>query len=389
VSAITRRRFVSQAGEVALAFYTASSPLLAWCIQAATVTAGAPSEGRAPVQMMALLDYAVPPNLQSMRVPDAKDRPLGGLYGQPHVIERSLIEFATDRDLLYDGDATPPWSAPDLDKLKAHIYGDTAWNIRGPDFNGILFINGEGDHWHELDGEGDNFWNAVNTLEGVDRAVPICISWVDAFRQACPRALIGWYAKPSGTQYPRSLDFLKQIAPRQNALLETLDILSPSIYMWYEATRTASMARLPGFAASWRGSGSTYPDKLLYPTAWEEFYLGGSSHARSPEQGCPARRGGHGYWATVPTYNGKPGEPTCAQPSFSRAQWNSMLDMIVDVGCDGVLYWATANSWGKYFTDANEPGIRALLAMADCLGGATPKGDHTATFYVDRGPFAQ
>jgi hypothetical protein len=66
-----------------------------------------------------------------------------------------------------------------------------------------------------------------------------------------------------------------------------------------------------------------------------------------------------------------------------------MLDMIFDVGCDGVFYWATASSWGKYFTDPNEPGIRALLALAERLGGATPNGDHTATFYLDRGPFAQ
>jgi hypothetical protein len=404
VSAMTRRRLCSQAGEVALALYAASSPLFAGCTQAASSravpsaavpsaaapsTAKAPSGGRAAFQIMALLDYPAPPNLESVRVPDAKDQPLGGLYGRPHIMKRSLIEFATDGDLLYDGDATPPWSAPDLDKLKAHIYGDAAWNIRGPDFNGILFINGEGDHWHEVDGKGDNCWNAVTKLERVDRAAPICVSWVDALREVCPRALIGWYAKPTGAEFNQSLSYLQQIASRQAPLLKDLDILSPSLYVWYEAYPDGFDGALARFRDKLAWIRDTYPDKLLCPTAWEEFYLGGSGHARSSDQNCPARRDGHGYWATVPTYNGKTGEATCAQPSFSRAQWDSMLDMIVDVGCDGVFYWATASSWGKYFTDADEPGIRGLLALAGRLDGATPQGNHTATFFTDRGPFAR
>jgi hypothetical protein len=394
MSSLTRRRFFSQAGEAALAFYAPSSSLLAGCTQAAPITpgpitAGPPAGRRVPFQIMALLDYPVPPNLQALRVPDAKNQPLGGSYGQPHVMERSPIEFATDGDLLYDGDATPPWSAPDLDKLKAHIYGDAAWNIRGADFSGILFINGEGDHWHEVGGRGDNCWNAVTIPEGVHRAVPICLSWVDALRQACPNALMAWYDKPSGAIYIRDLEYLKQLASRQASLLEALDILSPSLYVWYEAYPDGFDRALAQFRDKLAWIRNTYPHKLLCSTAWEEFYLGGSGHARDPDEDCPARRDGHKYWATIPTYNGKTGEATCAQPSFSRAQWDNMSDMLFDVGCDGVFYWATANSWGKYFTDANEPGIRALLAMAERLGGATPKGDHTATFYVNRGPFAR
>jgi hypothetical protein len=66
-----------------------------------------------------------------------------------------------------------------------------------------------------------------------------------------------------------------------------------------------------------------------------------------------------------------------------------MLDMLFSVGCDGLFYWATANSWGKYFTDANEPGIRTLLDWAERLDGAPPQGPHTATFHMDRGPFAR
>jgi hypothetical protein len=66
-----------------------------------------------------------------------------------------------------------------------------------------------------------------------------------------------------------------------------------------------------------------------------------------------------------------------------------MLDMIVEVGCDGVFYWAMSNSWGSYFTDADAPGIRGLLDFAERLNGATPRGDHTATFYMERGPFAR
>ena len=63
--------------------------------------------------------------------------------------------------------------------------------------------------------------------------------------------------------------------------------------------------------------------------------------------------------------------------------------MIYAVGCDGVFYWATNNSWGKYFTDPNEPGIRGLLDFAERLAGAGPQGIDTATFLTDRGPFAR
>jgi hypothetical protein len=48
----------------------------------------------------------------------------------------------------------------------------------------------------------------------------------------------------------------------------------------------------------------------------------------------------------------------------------------------------TSNSWGKYFTDPNEPGIRGLLDFAERLAGAGPQGNHTATFFRDRGHFA-
>lgn len=370
---------------MALGCYAVSSPVLAGCGQAAAPTGAAPSGGRAPFQIMALKDYAVPPPLEGLRVQDASERPLGGSYGQPHIMQRSLIEFATDSDLLYDGDATPPWSPPDLGKLKPFIYGPHAANIKGPDFNGVLFINGEGDHWHE----GDNCWNAVTTLEGADRAVPLCISWVAALREACPEALMAWYAKPTGAEFNRGLDFLQQITPRQAPLLEALDILSPNLYVWYEAYQDGFDRALARFRDKLAWIRDAYPHKLLCPTVWEEFYLGGSWHERSVGQDCPAESGGHRYWATVPTYSGKSGKATCAQPSFSRAQWESMLDMIVNVGCDGIFYWATTNSWGKYFTDADEPGIRTLLTLAERLDGATPKGSHTATFHMDRGPFAR
>ena len=61
------------------ALCAASSPLLTGCAQAAPATAvptiaAAPSGGRAPFQIMALKDYAVPPSLQALRVQDAKDR---------------------------------------------------------------------------------------------------------------------------------------------------------------------------------------------------------------------------------------------------------------------------------------------------------------------------
>jgi hypothetical protein len=387
---LTRRRLLSNARELALGICGASSPLLAGCTQSAPnapvpIEAAASSDGRAPFQIMALLDYPVPSNLQALRVQDAKDRPLGGAYGRPHVMPRQLIEFATDGDLLYERDATPPWSPPDLGKLEAHIYGQAAANISGPEFNGVLFINGEGSHWND----GDNCWNAVEALETVDRAAPICVSWVDALRQACPNAIMAWYAKPSGSRFNQSLEFLQQIAPRQAFLLEALDILSPSLYVWYEAYPDGFDRAVAGFRDKLAWIRDTYPHKLLCPTLWEEFYLGGSWHERSAGQDCPARTEGHRYWATVPTYNGKSGEATCAQPSFTRAQWETMLDMIYDVGCDGLFYWATASSWGKYFTDPDEPGIRTLLDWAERLDGAPPRGSHTATFHMDRGPFAR
>ena len=390
MSQLTRRRFLLNTSEMALGICAASSPLLAGCTQAAPeaavpITATAPSGGRAPFQIMALKDYAVPSSLQPMRVQDAMDRPLSGSYGQPHVMNRSLIEFATDGVLLYERDATPPWSAPDLDELEAHIYGRAARAISGPEFNGVLFINGEGSHWNE----GNNCWNAVETLETVDRAVPICVSWVDALRQACPNALMAWYAKPSGARFNESLEFLQQIAPRQAPLLEALDILSPSLYVWYQAYPDGFDRALARFRDKLAWIRDTYPHKLLCPTVWEEFSLVGSWHDRSIGQDCPAQSEGHRYWATVATYSGKSGQATCAQPSFSRAQWESMLDMLFGVGCDGLFYWATANSWGKYFTDADEPGIRTLLDWAEGLGGAPPQGSHTATFHLDRGPFAR
>jgi hypothetical protein len=389
----TRRWFLSNTGNMALAFYAASSPLLAGCTQAGPVTAGpaaaaAPSGGRAPFQIMALKDYAVPPSLEPLRVPDAKDRPLSGAYGRPHVMSRSLVAFAYDAALLYDGDATPPWSPPDLDELKARIYGRAVHNLSGPEFNGILFINGEGNHWHEVDGKGDNGWNAVNTLEGVDRAVPICVSWVEALRQVCPKALTAWYAKPSGAEFNRRLAYLQQIAPRQAPLLEALDILSPELYLWYKAYPDGFDRALAEFRDKLAWIRDSYPHKLLCPTAWEEFMLVGSSHDRNVGEDCPAQSGGYRYWATVPTYSGKSGKATCAQPALSRAQWESMLDMIYSVGCDGIFYWASTSSWGRYFTNADEAGIRGLLDLAARLDGATPQGNHTATFYLDRGPFA-
>jgi hypothetical protein len=386
---LTRRRLLSNAGQLALGICGASSPLLPGCTQAAPtkavpLPATAPPGGRAPFQIMALKDYAVPSSLQSLRVQNAKDRPLSGSYGRPHVMTRSLVAFAYDRALLYERDATPPWSPPDLGKLEAHIYGPAAANISGSEFNGVLFINGEGSHWND----GDNSWNAVERLESVDRAVPICVSWVDALRQACPKAIMAWYDKPSGSRFNKSLDFLKQIAPRQAPLLEALDILSPSLYVWYEAYPDGFDRAVTGFRDKLAWIRDTYPHKLLCPTVWEEFYLGGSWHERSVGQDCPAQSEGHRYWATVATYSGQSGEATCAQPSFSRAQWESMLDMLFSVGCDGLFYWATASSWGKYFTDADEPGIRGLLDLAERLDGATPQGRHTATFHMDRGPFA-
>jgi hypothetical protein len=389
---LTRRRLFSKASDMALGLYAASTSLTAGCTQAAPITAAptpaaALSGGRAPFQIMALKDYAVPPDLQALRMPDAKDEPLSGAYGQPHILARSLIEFATDGYLLYDRDATPPWSPPDVDALEAFLYR-AAQNIRGPDFNGILFINGEGPGWHRVDGEADNAWRAVDTPEGVDRAVAVCVAWVEALRQVCPRALMAWYAKPAGAEYNWHLGYLQEIGLRQAPLLEALDILSPSLYVWYRAYPDGFDRAVADFRDKLAWIRDTYSHRLLCPTIWEEFYLGNSGHDRSAGQSCPVDTEGRHGWATVPTYNGASGQPTCAQPSFSRAQWDSLLDMIYSVGCDGVFYWATPNSWGKYFTDPDEPGIRGLLDLAERLNGATPRGDGTATFGMDRGPFA-
>ena len=391
---ITRRRFFAHAGEMALGFSAVSSPLLAGCAQpaptpAAPTPVGPSSGGRAPFQIMALRDLAVPSSLRPLLVPDARDRPLSGSYGQPHVMRRSLIAFAYDGALLYDGDATPPWSPPDLGKLEAHIYGRALHNVSGPDFNGILFINGEGDLWNDGGGKGDNAWRAVDSPEEVGRALPVCISWVDALRQACPKALVAWFAKPAGAQFNRSLAYMQEIAARQAPLLQALDILSPSLYVWYQAYPDGFDRAVAGFRDKLSWVRETFPDQLLCPTIWEEFMLVGSYHDRNAGQDCPAQSGGHRYWATVMTYNAKSGQATCAQPSFSRSQWDSLLEMIYAVGCDGVFYWATNNSWGKYFTDPNEPGIRGLLDFAERLAGAGPQGNHTATFLTDRGPFAR
>jgi hypothetical protein len=68
VSLLTRRGLLSGAGDAVPGLCVASSPLLAGCMEPAPVatvptTAAAPSGGRAPFQIMALKDYAVPPSM--------------------------------------------------------------------------------------------------------------------------------------------------------------------------------------------------------------------------------------------------------------------------------------------------------------------------------------
>jgi hypothetical protein len=337
---------------------------------------------------MALLDYPIPPALLPLRVTDARDNPLGGNYGQPHVMAHALIEFATDGDLLYDGQATPAWEPPNRNALRRHIHGGAAGHIHGPDFNGIIYINGEGSHWNKTAGRSDNCWKAVTTLAEVRRAAPLCVAWVEALREACPRALMAWYAKPTGMGFAENFELLQAMAPLQEPLLDVLDILSPNLYVWHDANPDGFDAALESFRGRLGWVRDRYPHKLLCPVVWEEFYYVGSWHNREEGQSCPALSGRRRRWATVATYNGKTGQPTCAQPSFTSDQWDAMLEMVFSIGCDGLFYWATANSWGKYFTDANEPGIRNLLRFAAQLHGAVPRGPHTATFLMDRGPFA-
>lgn len=343
---------------------------------------------RVPFQIMALLDYPVPPSLEPLRVADALDEPLGGAYGQPHVMPRHLIEYATDGDLLYAGDATPPWDPPDLEQLRRHIFGNFAANIHGPEFNGVIYVNGEGGSWNRVGRRGDNCWKAVNDPETAERAVPLCIAWVEALRAACPQALISWYAKPTGVHFLHSFEFLQSLTELQAPLLEALDILSPNLYVGHDAYWGGFDEAIASFRDDLIWVRERFPHKLLCPIAWEEFYYTGSWHAREDGQSCPASSNPRQRFGMVPSYNGKSGEPVCAQPSLSSEQWNTVLDMIYDVGSDGMFYWATANSWGKYFTDPGEPGIRNLLSFAERLGGAMPKGTHSATFRLDRGPFA-
>ena len=144
-----------------------------------------------------------------------------------------------------------------------------------------------------------------------------------------------------------SLDFLQEIAPRQAPLLEALDILSPSLYVWYEAYPDGFDRAVAGFRDKLAWVRDAYPHKLLCPTVWEEFFLGGSWHDRSVGQHCPAQPEGHRYWATVPTYNGKTGRQPAPNRRSAGRSGTVMLEMIFAVGCDGVFYWATRNSWGS------------------------------------------
>ena len=109
---MTRRRSFAQAGEMALGFSAVSSPLLAGGEQpaptpAAPTPVGPSSGGRAPFQIMALRDLAVPSSLQA--APGAGRQGTAcfrGRTAQPHVMRRSLIAFAYDRALPCSTTAT-------------------------------------------------------------------------------------------------------------------------------------------------------------------------------------------------------------------------------------------------------------------------------------------
>jgi hypothetical protein len=126
--------------------------------------------------------------------------------------------------------------------------------------------------------------------------------------------------------------------------------------------------------------------------------LPGTPSRRSEDQSCPLS-GGKRWFATVATWHGKTGRPWCAQPSMSYEQWMDVLQMIYDVGCDGMFYWASGISWGKYFAGVDTSkgasdsrcGIRGLLDFADTLNRAVPIHNKSVSFYSfdGRGPFQE
>ena len=113
---------------------------------------------------------------------------------------------------------------------------------------------------------------------------------------------------------------MQEIAARQAPLLQALDILSPSLYVWYQAYPDGfdrAVARFPRQAF-------LGPEGLLFLTSCcarrsgRNSCLVGSYHDRKAGEDCPAQSGGHRYWATVRTYSGKSGpsdlRPTVVQP---------------------------------------------------------------------------
>jgi hypothetical protein len=338
-------------------------------------------------------------------IPGTFDSPLSGAYGKPHMLDQAKREMSHDNQILLPykkrtGKDYPPWGGPDPAAIAADIVQGA---VTSTSWNGLYMINGEGDHWNE----GDNAWNHVNeSSKNVELAAKYCASLVKAIKAALPKALVFWYEKPTGS-FSRTTSYTKAIAARQDELLQELHGFGPSMYFTFKVYEDSDMrGRFLKALNTWRDKlawiRDTYPDKLIVPTLWDDWFVVGGMYKRAPDQACPFDVASNQYrrMAKVATWNGKTLEPCCTQPSMPYDWWLETLDMIYDVGCDGVWYWCAGSNFGKYWWGQDDArsehkndsrsGIRGLIDWASALGGKTPNHDKPATFKNrpdGRGPF--
>jgi len=344
------------------------------------VVAGGTQPARAPFQIMALRDR----NISGFGTPGS-NHTIGGVLSSPmngtapHIMSRSVINYMVDAIFVGQGFSDPPTpaQAPTMAARLNDQFGLTTASKE------IAFLNNENAFQSWLDVAGfDN--NAA-----VSAAVPKCVGWVEAVRSAAPNCLIAWYSMPSNVRRARSLTLLQNITPLQDDLCNALDILAPEVYMRRQDVESVSSfnSTFNLFRSKIQYVRDRYPDKLLCPTVWEQGLVVGGWHSRSEGQSCPVSTSGNNQFATYETYLAT-GEAWCTLAAMTRTQFDDILGMLFDEGCDGVFYWSREESWGSYWTDANYPGIRDFHAFATGLNGAVPIGDHTATFLQNKGPFA-
>jgi hypothetical protein len=341
-------------------------------------------EDRAPFQIMSLKNeslggFGAPGSNHT--VAGVLSSPMGGTA--PHIMTKSLINYMVDATFTGITPAlTDPPGAGQVTSIANRFsssFGITAGTQE------IVFLNMENAYQSWVDVA------SFSSAATVSAAVPDCVTWVQRIRAAAPQCMIAWYSMPSNVRRARSMSLLTSLTPLQDALCNELDILAPEVYMWNaDVTNTATFnTTFNTFRSKIAYVRDRYPSILLCPAVWEAglVVLSQGGHNRTEGQVCPVNTTGNNTFANYETYR-ETGQAFCAIPAMTRAQFQSILNMLFDEGCDGVFYWSHNSAYGSYWSDANYSGIRDFHLFASQKNGAVPVGDHTATFLQDIGPFA-